>query len=63
LRGAAFDVRVALDENEGVVKAQFSRAVFFAPLVARGGRTKNSGNLTANHFSVKRIVPPHIDTV
>jgi RHS repeat-associated protein len=31
LRGAAFDVRVALDENEGAVKAQFFRAVFFAP--------------------------------
>jgi hypothetical protein len=55
--------RVALDENEGAVKAQFARAVFFAPLVARGARTKNFGNLTVNHFSVKPIVSPTIDTV
>jgi hypothetical protein len=31
-------------------------------LVARGWRTKISGNLTVNHLSVKRIVPRTIDT-
>ncbi len=36
--------------------------MFFAPLVARGCRTKNSGNLTVNHFPVKHIVSPTIDT-
>src|SRR5580658_4088613 len=35
---------------------------FWHRVVARGWRTKNSGNLTVNHVSVKRIVPPTIDT-
>ena len=29
--GAVLNFRVAVDENEGIAKAQFSRAVFFAP--------------------------------
>jgi hypothetical protein len=53
---------VPLDKSEGVVKAQFSGAVFLTP---RGGQRvegEDSGNLTVNHFSVKPIVSPTIDT-
>jgi hypothetical protein len=46
---------VALDKNEGVVKAQFCSAVLCAP---RGCQSRvedqDSGNLAVNHFSVDR---------
>ena len=55
--------RVPLDKSEGVVKAQLFGAVLRAPLwLPEMVEDQDSGNLTVNHFSVKPIVSPTIDT-
>ena len=53
---------VPLDKSEGVVKAQNSSAVFFTPRCCQRVEDEDSGNVTVNHFPVKRIVSPTIDT-
>jgi len=53
---------VPLDKSEGVVKGHFSSAVFPTPRSCQRGEDQSSGNVTANHLSVKPIVSPTIDT-
>jgi hypothetical protein len=53
---------VPLDKSEGVVKRHFSSAVFSAPRRCQRVEDQSSGNVTANHLSVKLIVSPTIDT-
>ena len=57
-------VRVALDKNEGVVKAQLSRQWFFPPLLRQRGEGRRSETLTVNQLAAARLlqVVPPIDT-
>src|SRR3990172_8046406 len=51
---------VPLDKSEGVVKAKFCLAVFFAPHGSQRVEDEDSGNLTVNHFSVESFHQPSI---
>ena len=56
---------VPLDKNEGVVKAQNSRAVFFHRFDAQSGgepKLRNSHGESACGGPYQQIVPPTIDT-
>src|SRR5467141_1332388 len=47
--------RVAVDENEGVVKAHYSRAVVFAPRSCQSkAEDRSSETLTVNQLSANR---------
>jgi hypothetical protein len=52
---------VAINKAEGIIKAENPRAVFSAPRRGQRLEDQNSGNLTVNHFSAKRIVSQTID--
>jgi hypothetical protein len=50
--------RVAVDENEGVVKAQNFRAVIFAPRSCQSRpEDRSSETLTVNRLSANRSIP------
>jgi hypothetical protein len=54
--------RVPLDKSEGVVKRHLFAAMLAAPRGSQRVEGEDSGNLTVNHFPVKPIVSPTIDT-